>query len=373
MYSVGSPLSPRPIEQLVGTVLNDRWKIAELLPKASFQTGSCFSVGYVVEDSQNSDSKAFAKVLDFSQALQQPDTASALNEMTQSYIFERSLLELCGKHNLTRVVRGLDYGDLARSDVPLGKLFFIVFEIAEGDVRKFVNLNGGGQLSWRVRTLKDIALGLSQLHGKRAFHQDLKPSNVLIFDQGNIAKLGDLGRAHCHGLPAPHDGHSRPGAFHYAPPEQVYDHQMQDTLIYRHAGDMYLLGSMLDFFVTKKPTTVRLIEALDEVHKPFVVRQNGWRGFFVDVLPHLHAAYGTLVHDFSQNLKHLLGLHSQSASAAKLVEEITCLYKYATNPDPLLRGHPRARYMEHQSNFDLQRFISGFEILSRKLALLEKN
>src|ERR1700674_4589394 len=112
-------------------------------------------------------------------------------------------------------------------------------------------------------------------------------------------KLEGLWRAHCDAMTAPHDEHQRPGAFYYAPPEQIYDHHFDDRSAYRMAGDLYLLGSMLDFFLTGTPTTVRLMDALEEVHRPFVIEQNGWRGFFTDIVPHLQAAHGDLIVDFS--------------------------------------------------------------------------
>lgn len=357
----------RPVESLVGAKLNERWTVTELIEKKSFQTGSCFSVGYIVE--HDNGTRAFAKVLDFSAALQADDTARSLRDMTDAYVFERSLLEMCGTHGLTRIVRGLDYGDLVWKDVPLGKLFFMIFEMAEGDVRRYMNSNSKSYLSWRLHVLHDIAIGLAQLHAKRIHHQDLKPSNVLVFDDGDRSKLGDLGRAHCMSLKAPHDDIRRPGAFYYAPPEQIYDHHFDDREAYRRAADLYLLGSMLDFFVTGTPTTVRLMDKLDEVHRPFVMSQDGWRGFFKDVLPHLMAAHGDLVVEFSEKLARLVGA---SHGASTLVSELTSLFRYATNPDPLARGHPTPRSIQHMSNYDLQPFVSSFELFSRKIAISEK-
>lgn len=367
MTYLDTTTAAKPIERLVGETLNNRWKVIEFIQRQSFQTGGNFSVGYVVEDKDGTP--AFAKVLDFSRALQEDDTARALNQMTESYIFERSLLELCGKHGLTRVVRGLDYGELSRNDVPLGKLFFIVFEMADGDVRRYMSSNSKAYLSWRLRILHDVATGLQQLHNKNILHQDLKPSNVLIFEKGDRSKLGDLGRAHAGMLKSPHDNSRRPGAFYYAPPEQIYDHHFDDRLAYRLAGDLYLLGSMLDFFVTGRPTTVGLIDMVENVHKPFVVNVNGWRGYFRDVLPHLQTAYSRLARNFEAQARAFLG---NSRDVDQLAAEITLLYRYATNPDPLLRGHPNSRSIKHGSPYDLQRFIAGFEILQKKIGIIEK-
>jgi hypothetical protein len=137
MTLLDSEEAQKPIEALAGMTLNNRWRVIELIQRDAVQTGSVFSVGYVVEDNKNG-SRAFAKVLDFSRALQADDTARALNQMTESYIFERSLLEICGNHGLSRVVRGLDFGEVTRSNVPLGKLFFLIFELADGDIRKYI-------------------------------------------------------------------------------------------------------------------------------------------------------------------------------------------------------------------------------------------
>ena len=45
-----------------------------------------------------------------------------------------------------------------------------------------------------VRIFKEVANGLSHMHGRGYVHADLKPSNILITDQGHI-KIIDLGQA----------------------------------------------------------------------------------------------------------------------------------------------------------------------------------
>ena len=320
---------PRPIESLVGTKLNDRWTLVELLARQEFQTGSCFSVGYKVED--NKGGIAYAKILDFSRALQDDDTALSLRRMTDAYVFELDLLKICAGLKLTRIIRGLDYGDFPCNGVPLSRLYFIVFEIAEtGDLRKYVNTEGAGPLSWRFQLLRDITSGLRQLHVNGVLHQDLKPSNVLL-TAPVTAKLGDLGRAYCKTLASPHDELPRPGAFHYAPPEQLYWNPDQMGLDRRQAGDLYLLGSMLDYFITGAPTTLRLIDALQDVHRPFPLDANGWRGYFLDVLPYLKVAHSFITKAFDTKCREIL---DASGCSEKLSEPITLLFKYATNPRP---------------------------------------
>jgi eukaryotic-like serine/threonine-protein kinase len=236
--------------------------------------------------------------------------------MIEAYLFERELLKLCAGLNLTKVIKWLDYGEMEVDNVPLRKLYLIISGIAEGDVRKYMSENGPGYLSWRLEVLHNIATGLHQLHKKGIFHQDVKPLNVLLFANGNLAKLGDLGRAHCRELSAPHDDVQRPGAFYYAPPEQLYDFQPADRLPYRQSADLYLLGSMLDFFVTGEPTTVRLVRELAHIHRPFTMDHKGWRGFFADVLPFLQASHADLVTSFHHHVRGLIhGGHSHDYAA----------------------------------------------------------
>ena len=67
-----------------------------------------------------------------------------------------------------------------------------------------------------------MAVGLKQLHGIKISHQDLKPSNVLLYNEGFVSKIGDLGRSLCADIDAPHDnGINFPGDFTYAPPEYL--------------------------------------------------------------------------------------------------------------------------------------------------------
>ena len=159
------------LEGLSGRRLNGRWTVVELVKQNRFQTGSCFSIGYKVKD--DAGTVAFAKVLDFSRALQEPDSADALNRMTEAYLFERELLKICSGLNLTKVIKGLDYGEIEVDNVPLRKIYFIISEIAECDVRKYMAENGPGYLSWRLAILHDVATGLSQLHKRGVYHQDL--------------------------------------------------------------------------------------------------------------------------------------------------------------------------------------------------------
>ena len=70
---------------------------------------------------------------------------------------------------------------------------------------------------WRFFVLHQTALALLQLHQQSIAHQDVKPSNVLLFGADKL-KLGDLGRSSLRGKPAPHDAMHVAGAWNYEPP-----------------------------------------------------------------------------------------------------------------------------------------------------------
>jgi serine/threonine protein kinase len=173
-------------------------------------------------------------------------------------------------------------------------VFFLLFELADGDVRKHVVSNNCFDCVWTIRTLHHIAVGISQLHVQGIYHQDIKPSNVLVFEQQQTSKLADLGRAHCKTIEAPHDLHFIPGVRSYAPPEQLYNFQITDRDHARAASDLYLLGSMAYFLFSGVMLTPSIVSRLRPEHRPPMLAHDdgGWRGYFEDVLPFLRAAYG---------------------------------------------------------------------------------
>ena len=58
---------------------------------------------------------------------------------------------------------------------------YLIFEKADGDARSFLNASSAFDLAWSLRALHHVTVGLRQMHQSRMAHQDLKPSNVLLF------------------------------------------------------------------------------------------------------------------------------------------------------------------------------------------------
>lgn len=70
------------------------------------------------------------------------------------------------------------------------KVFYLIFELADGDIRRHLAVQESLDLAFVLRTLHHVAVGLDQLHRADIAHQDLKPSNVLIYTKEMGAKQG---------------------------------------------------------------------------------------------------------------------------------------------------------------------------------------
>ncbi len=192
-----------PAQQLVGKELPNDWKIEELADRPRDATGGYFSTSYIVRSGDGD--RAFLKAMDYKKALESQDPARELQAMTAAYNFERDLLEKCKTKRLSRIVRILDSGTLpSQAGDPSGVVQYLIFELADRDIRSFVAWGQTFETAWTLRTVHQAAAALQQLHSVEVAHQDLKPSNVLVFED-NRSKLADLGRAFDRHSTSPHD------------------------------------------------------------------------------------------------------------------------------------------------------------------------
>lgn len=349
-----------PLAQLTGMKTADGWTIGEVVQQASYQTGGNFSVGFVVKHDDGRD--GFLKALDFSRAAAQRDTVRALQLATACYNFERDVLDLCRGARLSRIVVALSNGEIPLPGAPFDRVFYLIFELASGDVRKRAVLTNAFDLGWTVRALHHIATGVSQLHSRDIYHQDLKPSNVLVFGEHEESKLADLGRAHCAALGAPHDHLVIAGARSYAPPEQLYNFMLPDQDQMRASADLYLLGSLIYFMFMGAMLTPAIVDRLRDEHIPgsFSKNDSGWAGTFDDVLPYLRNAFASVLQEFS----HQVVGRFNSSNLRIDGEEIVALFTYLCELDPRQRGHPSARSQKYSNVYALDRFISALDRIS---------
>ena len=342
-----------PAQKLIGKELKGNWKVEGQIERPPGATGGNFSRSYIVRSGDGE--RAFLKALDYKKALKSAEPAKALQAMTAAYNFERNLLEKCKSKGLSRVVRILDSGSLPSQTGDASDLVeYMILELADQDIRSYVKWGQNLDTAWTLRTVHQAAAALQQLHSAEIAHQDVKPSNVLVFKDKH-SKLADLGRAHDRHSRSPHDELPFPGDWAYAPPEYLYGHVPEDWSVRRLGCDLYLLGSLLVFFFSQVSMTQLLSKRVDNQH-----RWDNWRGTYSEVLTYLD-------HCFAQSLRELQDsvTEIQRSIQIEFAAEITGCVKQLCNPDPHLRGHPK-NILYGGNQYSLERYVSSFDLLAKK-------
>jgi serine/threonine protein kinase len=337
----------KPSEQLEGMTLDNNWQVVRRVAKRPTATGGHFSTGYIVKNADGRD--GFLKAIDYSEALRARNTPELLNALTSDYLFEKSICEKCNSRHLSRVARAVDSGSLADNSNPLNKVDYLIFELANGDIRAHLDAQESFDAVFALRTLHHVATALKQLHSADIAHQDLKPSNVLVFAGSVGSKVGDLGRAWSKDTPARHDPYKIAGDMGYAPPETLYGDAPVDAGMRRFGCDLYHLGSLAVFFFTRVHMNSLFMNHLHPDHRP-----TRWGGSFVDVLPHVYAAIELAMDQFS------------SSVPEPVRSDLRGIVNQLCEPDPARRGHPSDR-CRSDSRFSLHRYVSQFDLLAYRL------
>ena len=339
-------LKSNPAENLLNASrLDDGWQVVAKVPKSSAATGGNFSVGYIA--THKSGKRAFLKALDFSEALRQPNTTIVLQSLTSTYNYEKMLLDQCRAANLDRVAV-----TIADGEIPVGVLDqtlpvpYLIFDLAEGDIRTRLDLSKRFDLAFCLRALHQCTTGIQQLHSIKVAHQDLKPSNVLVFDDAD-ARITDLGRSALQGMKSPIENEFIPGDKTYAPPELLYSNVSTDWRIRRLACDLYQVGSLAVFFFTKISFTAMWLHLLDQQFWP-----KNWGQSYYDALPYIRNAHDLAYREFEKQVP------------IEIRVDLTEAVRQLCDPDPVLRGHPSNRG-SNRKPYSLERYISRFDYLAR--------
>lgn len=228
-------------ELLLNTTING-WNVVKAIGTYPGMTGGTFSSGYIVE---KEGKQAFLKAMDLHSALTKGLTAVQI--AVNQHVFEKDILEYCADKRLSGVIRLFESGevDLHNSGNPLNKIYFLIFELADGDIRRQIASVNIVNYSWKMQVLQQATVALVQLHGVDIAHQDVKPSNVLGVKEKY--KLGDLGRCSSKKFNAPTDTLPFPGDYSYAPPEYQFQEIPKSYTDQRLGSDAYLLGSLISF------------------------------------------------------------------------------------------------------------------------------
>ena len=342
-----------PAARLKGMALPSGWSILSRIERLDGQTGSAFSVGYLAQHIESGQT-AFLKALDFSEALQAEDMLEALGKAVNAYKFEQTLLELCADKRMNRVVRALGNGYIKVDDSQLGRVPYLLFEPADGDLRKALSTFGEIDVAWALKLLHEVAHGLEQLHYAQVAHRDLKPSNVLTFAASDEFKISDLGCASRKGIQSPRDDKRVPGGWSVAPPEIRYDEQHPDWIVSRVAADLYSLGSLAVFLFAGASMNAIVSTFLPEDMQPLY-----WRGTYREILPFVVEAHGHALRQMEANFE---------GETPRAVFEIV---KQLCEPDPLRRGDPKSIGVPH-AQYDVRKYVSRLGSLVRRAQYAEK-
>ena len=335
--------SPSAAHMLEGRELPGGWKVISKIKKKPNSTGGHFSVGYTVENAEGR--KAFLKALDYSALFaQEDDSLTAIKEITAAFSFERDLMFKCAGRKMSRVVRAIDSGEVKLNGFPgINNVSYLIFERADEDVRGKINGLLNIDLGWALRALHQIGVGMNQLHINQIAHQDLKPSNVLIFEEAG-SKLTDLGRAWDQDMPSAIDKLAVPGDRGYSPPEFLYGQPIDNEA--RFLGDVYLYGSMIFlFFAQTSASTLLRMKSLTGAHASLLT--DNWD----NDLPYLQHAFEESLQELSKNI---------GAVDKYFKDELIKIATELCQPDPRKRGN-------HLSikRYNLEKYISKFDYLAR--------
>jgi serine/threonine protein kinase len=339
-------------DSLLGFTLKSGWKVIEKITNTANSTGSFFSICYKVE---KGGTICFLKAFNFMPFFHLSEqnnpgrpAVDVLGDMINAYRYERDLSMHCKSKHVTKVVFVIDAGEETVTSFSISTVPYLIFELADGDVRNKLNFSDKLDFAWKLHSLHDIAVGLEQLHNINVSHQDLKPSNILIFKQDS--KLGDLGRSMCKDIDNQYNKLPYSGDFTYAPPEIMYRYFDADWNKRVFATDCYLLGSMIVFYFAGISMSALLLKYLPEN-----LRWEKWRGTFDEIKSYLVEAFQKAIIEFGVSIE-----------GKYFKKEISQLVEQLCFPLPEQRGHPKNIASKHISNFSLERFISKLNLLAEK-------
>nr|WP_299068104.1 protein kinase [uncultured Allomuricauda sp.] len=333
------------VHDLTGKELKTGWTVTKRVEPKPGSSGGGFSVCYLA--TKNGE-EGFLKAINVLSFLNDDDIdfTKAMADTLNTFNFEKTILEKCGNQNLSKVSRLLDAGSENMTGYIINNVNYLVFEKADDDVRNFINFSDKIDFAWKLRSLHNIAVGIRQLHSLKISHQDLKPSNVFVFNK-EVSKIGDLGRALSDSIIGPHSHRNFAGDARYAPPEVFHMYVLPEWQDKVFAIDCYLLGSMACFYITGQSMTALLVRVAFAKNNLLTLK-------FDEALPYWIEAYDEVLERVNDVL-------DDYEDKEKLIESIRMLCQ----PDPKNRGHFK-NAGSRRNIYNMERFVAIFNLLASK-------
>ena len=340
-------------QKLLGYTFQSGWKVVKIHSTSGTSTGGVYSMCFDVEKDGRI---CFMKALDLKQYMSRgtengTDPMACLKIMIDQYQYERSLSEICKEGNVRKVVYVIDSGQEFVSVFNM-LVPYLVFEMADDDIHHMLDVAERLEFSWKMKSLHDVAVGMYNLHKVGITHQDIKPSNILQFN--DETKIGDLGCSSCEALDSPYKDRLFTGDHNYSPPERSYNWTISDSSKQKYLTDCYLLGSLIVFYITGVSMNALLYRYLPESYLP-----DHYQGDLDPIRSYLNNAFALALEEIKKSIPEI-----------RLRDRLLQTIEYLCSPIPEYRGHPKNLSLTHGNPYSLERFISTLDLMKREAEIL---
>jgi serine/threonine protein kinase len=158
----------------------------------------------------------------------------------------RREMKAAGQVDHGNVVRAMDAGEIK------GTLYLVTEFVSGVDLSKLVRERGPFPPSEAIRIIRQAASALQAAHASGITHRDVKPSNLVLTEDGQV-KLLDLGLARVSNERSSEV--TATGAI-FGTPDYMSPEQWNDPKSLDHRTDIYSLGCTLYFLLTGQPPFV---------------------------------------------------------------------------------------------------------------------
>lgn len=337
-------------EHLAGRKIGS-WNVVEKVSHRP-STGGNFSYGYTVVDENGR--QGFLKALDYSEAFRSGASVDLFKAKVDAFVFERNLMNECRSRHLRHVVTIIDSNryEIPEEQQPEGKFCvpvdYLVLEKADKSIRDMIDLSQSFDIAWMLRSLHNVAVGIEELHGAQIAHQDIKPSNVLVFQNQAVTKIGDIGRSISFIHPSEQDSYPHAGDYHYAPPELLYGEIITDQKKRRYSCDMYMFGNLIYTYFNNISLTTAILYCLQDDSRP-----KNWKETYKSLMPQIESAFARCLESFNKGLPD------------ELRSELISLVQQLCAPDVERRGDVSRSHLGVMQ-YSLQKYITRLDVLARQ-------